>query len=172
MKIIPSREAKEMCMQGAILIDIRESAEHKREHISAAISFPLSQLQTKSITNFPQNAVVIFHCKSGVRTKQSQSQLYEVAQKHNCDAYLLENGIDGWKQAGLETILDRTQPIDLMRQVHITAGSFVLLGMILGTFIHPWFYSISAFIGAGLVFAGVTGFCGMARLLAKMPWNK
>ncbi|MGX2967241.1 rhodanese family protein [Ursidibacter sp. B-7004-1] len=172
MKIISPKEVKEMCMQGAVLIDIRETAEHRREHISGSLSLPLSQLQATNAPNFPSNTAVIFHCKSGVRTKQAEAQLNEFAQTNNFDVYLLENGIDGWKQSGLETILDRSQPIDLMRQVQITVGSFVLLGTILGTFIHPLFYSISAFIGAGLIFAGVTGFCGMARLLAKMPWNK
>ncbi|MGX3020412.1 rhodanese family protein [Ursidibacter sp. B-7004-1] len=172
MKIISPQEAKEMCVQGAILIDIRETAEYRREHISNAISIPLSQLQEKNQFDLTPNTTVIFHCKSGVRTKQAEAQLNEFAQTNNFDVYLLENGIDGWKQAGLETIIDRSQPIGLMRQVQITAGSFVLLGTILGTFIHPLFYSISAFIGAGLIFAGVTGFCGMARLLAKMPWNK
>jgi predicted branched-subunit amino acid permease len=59
-----------------------------------------------------------------------------------------------------------------MRQVQIGAGSLVLIGIILGTLVAPGFYALSAFVGAGLVFAGTTGFCGMAHLLARMPWNR
>jgi predicted branched-subunit amino acid permease len=59
-----------------------------------------------------------------------------------------------------------------MRQVQIAAGSLVVIGVLLGALVHPGFYALSAFVGAGLVFAGVSGFCGMARLLVLMPWNR
>ena len=67
---------------------------------------------------------------------------------------------------------DRSQPLELQRQVQIGAGSLTLLGVLLGLLASPWFYAIPAFVGAGLVTAGVTGFCGMARLLMRAPWNK
>jgi len=85
---------------------------------------------------------------------------------------ILDGGLDAWKKAGLPVALDRSQPIDIIRQVQIAAGSLVLMGMLLGTLFSPGFYALSAFVGAGLVFAGVSGFCGMAHLLALMPWNR
>lgn len=77
-----------------------------------------------------------------------------------------------WKAKGLTTIKSTKAPIDLMRQVQIIAGSLVVLGVILGLFISPNYILISGFVGAGLLFAGVSGFCGMARILSFMPWNK
>ena len=68
--------------------------------------------------------------------------------------------------------VDSGQPIEIMRQVQITAGSLVLLGVILGTWVAPAFYGLSAFVGAGLMFAGISGWCGMAKILAVMPWNR
>lgn len=84
---------------------------------------------------------------------------------------LLEGGIDGWKAAGLPVTEDKSQPLPLMRQVQIAAGGLTLLGVILGYTVHGGFFLISGFVGAGLMLAGMTGFCGMARLLEKMPWN-
>ncbi|QIM63001.1 hypothetical protein A1D29_06695 [Pasteurellaceae bacterium Orientalotternb1] len=172
MQTITVQITQEKRAQGAQLIDIREDVEHRREHIQGAVSIPLSTIQTTGLLNIAPNTTLIFHCKSGMRTKQAEAQLAELAKQNGCKAFLLEKGIDGWKQAGLETVIDRSQPIDLMRQVQIAAGSLVLLGVLLGSLVHSGFYALSAFVGAGLVFAGVTGFCGMARLLAKMPWNK
>ena len=83
-----------------------------------------------------------------------------------------EGGLDAWKKAGLPVSFDRSKPIDIMRQVQIAAGSLVLIGVMLGFLVNPGFYALSGFVGAGLLFAGVSGFCGMARLLGVMPWNR
>ena len=104
-----------------------------------------------------------------MRTAQNADRLRAAAP---CEAYILEGGLDAWKKAGLPVFTDKSQPIEIQRQVMIGAGSLVLLGMLLGTFATPAFYWLSAFVGAGLVFAGVSGFCAMARVLAVMPWNR
>lgn len=88
------------------------------------------------------------------------------------DCYILAGGIDGWKKAGLPTELDRKVPIDLMRQVQIVAGLLVLIGVLGGLLVHPGLFGLAGFVGAGLAFAGISGFCGMARRLALMPWNR
>jgi rhodanese-related sulfurtransferase len=85
---------------------------------------------------------------------------------------LVEGGLDAWKRAGLPVAEDRRQPIELMRQVQIAAGSMVVLGVVLGLLVAPGFYLLSGFVGAGLVFAGVTGTCGLASVLRLMPWNR
>jgi hypothetical protein len=69
-------------------------------------------------------------------------------------------------------VTDRRQPIEVQRQVQIGAGSLAFLGTALGVFVSPWFFVVPAFVGAGLVMAGVTGFCGMANLLMRAPWNR
>jgi rhodanese-related sulfurtransferase len=112
--------------------------------------------------------VLIFYCRSGARTQANARRL---AAAGSCEAYALAGGIDGWKKAGLPVAFDRRKPIELIRQVQIAAGSLVLLGLIL-SLISPAFILLSGFVGAGLVVAGATGFCGMARLLAAMPWNR
>ncbi|MCW5685172.1 MAG: rhodanese family protein [Pseudolabrys sp.] len=164
--ISPAR-ARELIRDGAVLIDIRDAAEHAREHIPDATLVPLAGIKSAGL---PQDRVVIFHCRSGARTQANAPTLADAAGA--CEAYLLEGGLDAWKKAGLPVTLDRSQPIDIMRQVQIAAGGLVLLGVILGFFVAPGFYVLSGFVGAGLLFAGVSGFCGMARLLALMPWNR
>lgn len=166
---IDPRTAKTWIDAGrAVLIDIREPMEHAREHIPGARLVPLSRLDQAAPTPQPGRCA-IFHCRSGSRTQQAADRLAALG---FAEAYVLAGGLENWKAAGLPVVLDRKAPIDLMRQVQIAAGSLVLLGVLLGLTLSPWFLAISAFVGAGLVFAGVTGFCGMARLLARMPWNR
>ncbi|MCG7393372.1 rhodanese family protein [Microvirga sp. ACRRW] len=163
---ISPQNAKELIAQGAVLIDVREADEHARERIPGARHEALSQLNGP----LPMNAnAVIFHCRSGNRTATHAGKLAAAA---TCDAYVLEGGIEAWKKAGLPVAHDKRQPIEMQRQVQITAGSLVALGVILGTFVHPGFYALSGFVGAGLVFAGVSGTCAMARLLQLAPWNR
>jgi hypothetical protein len=114
--------------------------------------------------------VLIFNCLSGARTKGNAPKLAAAAPA--CMAYILDAGRDAWKKAGLPVTIDRSQPIDIMRQVQIVAGSLVLLGFVLGALVASGFYALSGFVGAGLLFAGISGFCGKARLLAMMPWNR
>ena len=106
-----------------------------------------------------------------MRTRQNAELLKQSAQACN-EVYLLEGGLNAWQRAGLPVEAKPGQPMEMMRQVQIAAGSLVLLGFLLGSLVSPGFYLLCAFVGAGLVFAGLTGFCGMARLLAHMPWNR
>jgi rhodanese-related sulfurtransferase len=157
-----------MLREGAVLIDIREADEHAREHISGARHHALSQIDAQSPAR-PGDEVLVFHCRSGARTKTNAPRLAAAA--NGCEAYVLEGGLDAWKQAGLPTAVDRKQPIEMNRQVQIGAGGLALLGVLLGAPVWPGFYVLSGFVGVGLMFAGISGFCGMARVLALMPWN-
>ena len=168
---IPSvspQQAHDMRAQGAMLVDIRDADEHAREHIPGATLWPIS----RSGRPLPKNAAptVIFHCRSGARTQANAAQLAVAAV--GFDAFLMEGGLEAWKRAGLPVHVDRAQPIELMRQVQIAAGALVLAGLLMGAVASPYWLLLSGFVGAGLVFAGVSGFCGMARLLAQMPWNR
>ena len=159
-------DARKLLDQGAILVDVREADEHARERVPGARHNPLSRL---AAVEAPAGKAVIFHCRSGARTAANALRLAGAA---SCEAYILEGGLDAWKKAGLPIAVDRHQPIEIMRQVQIVAGSLILLGVALGVWVAPAFFALSAFVGAGLAFAGITGWCGMARLLAVMPWNR
>jgi rhodanese-related sulfurtransferase len=166
--VSPARAA-EMMRQGAALIDIREADEHARERIPGARHVALGRIGSETLVR-DGDRVLIFHCRSGARTRANAARLATASS--TCKAYILDGGLDAWKKAGLPVTLDRSQPIDIQRQVQIGTGSLVLLGVALGALVAPGFYAIAAAIGAGLLVAGITGFCGMARLLALMPWNR
>lgn len=152
----------------AVLIDIRETDEHAREHIVGARLAPLSAIDAHDFDRDHAKAAV-FHCKSGMRTQANAARLMARGFR---EAYFLDGGIEAWKQAGLRLHTNRKVPLEIMRQVQITAGSIVVLSVALGWFVNPVFYALSAFVGAGLTFAGATGWCGMAMLLKTMPWNR
>lgn len=165
LKTITPADARRLVERGAVLIDIRGADEHARERIPGALSRPLDTLTTVAGTSGP----VIFHCKSGNRTAANTTKLAAAA---NCEAYIVEGGLEAWRKAGLPVAADRSRPIEIQRQVLIAAGSLVLAGIALGELAAPGYIAISAFVGAGLIFAGLTGWCGMAKVLAVMPWNR
>jgi rhodanese-related sulfurtransferase len=152
----------------AVIVDIREPDEFARRHVKGALSRPLSSFETAHLRIDPGKEVV-FTCRSGMRTAANCDRL---ARSVDGVAFVLEGGVDGWAADGLPVEEDRKAPLEIMRQVQIAAGSLVLAGVILGFAVNPAFYALAALMGAGLTFAGVTGFCGMARLLSIMPWNR
>lgn len=164
----PRTVAQQIAAGEAVLIDIREPDEHAREHIEGALSLPLSALDRGAL-NVEAGRTAVFHCKSGMRTEANCSRLFSHVEG---EAYLLQGGLEGWKQAGLETVKDVSAPLEVQRQVQIAAGGLILLGLILGLLLGPAWFGISGFVGAGLMFAGLSGWCGMAKLLAVMPWNR
>jgi len=165
---ISAQAAHELIRQGALLVDVRPADEHARERIAQARHVPLDRLAAGALDT-QGAAAVIFHCRSGNRTRL---HAHELAACADCDAYLLDGGLDAWKRAGLPVLADPSRPLELQRQVQIVAGSLILLGTAAGAAVSPWFYAVPGFVGAGLVFAGISGFCGLARLLMKMPWNR
>jgi rhodanese-related sulfurtransferase len=169
LQTISPQRAAELVRAGAVLVDVREADEHAREHIPGARHHALSRIDAENPVR-AGDGVLVFHCRSGARTKGNAARLAAASAK--CESYILDGGIDAWKKAGLPVALDPHQPIDIMRQVQIGAGGLVLTGVVLGALLTPGFYALSAFVGAGLLFAGISGFCGMARLLALMPWNR
>lgn len=168
LQTLSPEAARQRMAQGALLVDIRARDEYAREHIGAALHIPLAQL-TPGAAQLAGAPAVIFHCRSGQRTRMAAAQLCACAP---CETFVLDGGLDAWKRAGLPVAQDAAAPLELQRQVQIAAGALVLTGTVLGLVLSPWFFGLSGFVGAGLVFAGLSGFCGMARLLVKMPWNR
>jgi rhodanese-related sulfurtransferase len=167
--ITPQR-ASHLIEEGALLIDIREADEHARERIPGALHLPLSRLDAADFASH-QGRPVIFHCRSGARTLANAARLAGRV-GGGCEAFVVEGGLDAWRKAGLPVATDRRAPIELNRQVQIGAGSMVFIGTLLGLTVSPWFFALPLFVGGGLTMAGVTGFCGMAMLLMRAPWNR
>ncbi|MFM6002933.1 MAG: rhodanese-like domain-containing protein, partial [Sphaerospermopsis kisseleviana] len=127
-------------------------SEYAGEHIPGSQVLPLSQFQPEKIKLVPGKQVVIY-CQSGNRSNKAAQKLIQAG---FTDFSQLQGGITAWKQSGYPTKVNKNAPISLMRQVQIVAGTLVFTGTILGAFVSPWFLILSGFVGAGLVFAGVT----------------
>src|SRR5215472_12810740 len=111
----------------AVLVDVREPAEHARESVHGAISMPLSRFDVEDFSgpHGPDAPALIFHCQGGVRTARNAERLAACAAR----VYILEGGLDAWKRAGFPTVIDRSKPIEMQRQVQIAAGSLVVAGL-------------------------------------------
>lgn len=167
-KLSPQQVRERIDAGRAVLFDIREPDEFARSHVKGAQSQPLSTWEKAHLTIDP-DADVIFTCRSGMRTAGACDRL---AVRVNGDAFVLNGGLDAWVKAGLPVETNADAPMEIMRQVQIAAGSLVLIGVLLGFLVAPAWFALSAFVGAGLTFAGVSGYCGMARLLMLAPWNR
>jgi rhodanese-related sulfurtransferase len=154
--------------QKVMLIDVREPGEYASEHIKGAELIPLSVLNPTQMSISSEKPVVLY-CQSGNRSQKAAQKLLEAGMTHIIQ---LQGGITNWKQAGYEIEVNKNAPISIFRQVQIVAGTLVFTGTILGAFVSPWFLILSGFVGAGLVFSGVTGTCAMGMLLAKLPYNQ
>ena len=164
---LTARELARQLESGAIgVIDVREPMEFAGGHIAGSLNVPLARLAD---TQLPDGPLVLV-CQSGNRSLQGCRRLLE--RQPNRLLLDLEGGIPAWQQAGLPLLRQANAPLPLMRQVQIAAGSLVLLGLILSHTVAPDWIALTWFVGAGLCFAGISGFCGMARLLAAMPWNR
>lgn len=167
-KLSPQEVQARLAAGRAVLVDIREADEFARAHVPGAQSQPLSAWEQAHLTVDP-DADVIFTCRTGMRTAGACDRL---AARVSGEAFVLDGGLDGWTKAGLPVSEDRKAPMELNRQVQITAGLMILAGVLLGFTAAPGWFLLSGFVGAGLTFAGVTGTCGMARLLMLAPWNR
>ena len=169
---IDPRDAQAAIARGeCVLVDVREPDEHARERIAGSVLLPLSALTPQKIHSLGANRVAI-HCKSGRRGADAVARCAGLADA-GIAVVNVRGGIEAWKAAGLPTIVDTGRPrLSVMQQTQILIGTCVFAGTALGFFVHPGFLAIPAFMGAGLVFAGSTGFCGMAVVLGKLPWNR
>lgn len=149
------------------LVDVRTGGEFASGRIAGARSLPLSAL-AEWREKLPRDILVVCICQSGTRSAAARAQLEAAGFRVSH----LRGGMNAWARAGLPVEKDAWAPWALERQVRVAAGALVLLGMACGWLVHPAFFGLSAFVGAGLVFAGVTDWCGMGLLLARAPWNR
>ena len=149
-------------------INVCEPAEYKEKHIEGVRSVPLGSLESH-LDEFTNKQTIYIHCRSGNRGKQAIAKLQSAG--ITSELVNVEGGIIAWDDAGHPTN-SLTTRLPLMRQVFLAAGSLILIGFIGAHTVSEYFRFIIPIVGAGLVFSGLTGWCGMAKLLAKMPWNK
>ena len=148
------------------VVDVRQPMEVAGGRIPGSRCIPLDRIKRAEV---PEGDLVLV-CQSGNRSAQAAAL---VRRRWPGRTVLdLEGGLEAWQQAGLPVERQAGAPLPLMRQVQIAAGTLVLLGLIGSQMLAPAWIALSWFVGAGLVFAGISGVCGMARLLAMMPWNR
>ncbi len=170
IKSVDVKTAKEWLDKNeAVLVDVREPGEYAAMHIAGAKLIPLSTIGKDKLPEL-NNRKLIIHCHIGRRGGSACEKL--LISNPNLDVYNLEGGITAWENAGFKVEKSSATFLSIERQVQITIGSGVLIGLIFGYFIHTGFLFLSAFLGAGLLFAGITGSCGLAILMSKMPWNQ
>jgi rhodanese-related sulfurtransferase len=166
-------DLSKLCKKGTNidLIDVRTPIEFQELHVTNARNVPLDQLDPATLMqsrNGSRQEPVYVICRSGGRGKQACEKFLKAGFTNVVN---IEGGTLACEQAGLPVVRGK-KTISLERQVRIAAGSLLLLGALLSWLIHPAFVGLSAFVGAGLIFAGVTDTCGMGLLLARMPWNR
>ena len=191
IQTISPSEANSLCERGAaILLDVRTPAEYAGRHARRAVNLPIDSINKDSIKNLKASAGIsstsvsanqhggsvnkvatpriCVICESGGRSRKAAQALVEMGETDILD---VQGGTRAWETAGLP--LNRGKGvISLDRQVRIAAGFIVVLGVVLGYFVSANWFLLSGFVGAGLMFAGITDTCGLAMVLAKMPWNK
>jgi rhodanese-related sulfurtransferase len=152
----------------ALFLDVRTPAEFEESHIEGALLHPLTELNPEEVKRHARGKRSVFLiCRSGGRARQAAEKL---AAHGLSGLQVMSGGMQAWENEGLPVNRGRTM-ISLERQVRIGAGAMVVVGALLGYFVNPGWIALSAFVGAGLVFAGLTDTCGMAMMLARMPWN-
>jgi rhodanese-related sulfurtransferase len=153
------------------LIDVRTPVEYRGVHVEFARNVPLDQIDAKAVMdkrNGSASEPLYLICQGGTRSKMACEKFLQAGYTNVVN---VEGGTQACQQTDLPMVHGK-QVMSLERQVRIAAGSLVVTGVLLGWLVHPVFFGLSAFVGAGLVFAGVTDTCGMGMLLSKMPWNQ
>lgn len=151
-----------------ITIDLRTRVERNNEHLKDTQHTPVQEITEDALSHAPKGSHVYLLCQSGKRAFQAADKLDDV---DHCELIIIEGGLNALKTEGANTVVAEKPVMSLERQVRVAAGSLVVLGVVLGSTVNSGFFGLSAFVGAGLVFAGITDTCGMGMLLARMPWN-
>jgi rhodanese-related sulfurtransferase len=175
IKNISAVEAKNLVDAGkAIIIDVRELDEYNQERIEGVENFPLSTLPYEITKINASSKQIIFQCKGGVRSMKACGIATSVF--GDMEFLNLEGGIEAWKNSGLKTInqnnLKKNCNLSIFRQVQIIIGGLISLFIVLGLTVSSAFLIISLALSIALTFSGISGWCGLALILQKMPWNK
>ena len=169
---ISPRQLANLCKSGQIdLLDVRTPVEYRELHVAVARNVPLDKLDPSAVMqarNGSKEEPLYLICRSGSRGRQACEKFLAAGFTNVIN---VEGGTLAWERAGLPVVRG-PRAMSLERQVRIAAGALVVLGTVSGAFVHTGFLGLAAFVGAGLIFAGITDTCGMGMLLARMPWNR
>jgi rhodanese-related sulfurtransferase len=160
-------------IEGCLVVDVRTPGEYAEGHVAGSINVPLHDVDRSvdAISAAAEGRRIALVCRTGQRAEKARAILRARLQ---CDAHVVEGGVVAWERAGRP--LSRPDasgaPMSLERQVRIAAGAMVAAGTLLGVVVSAGFLAVPAFVGCGLVFAGVTDTCGLAMVLARLPWNR
>lgn len=155
----------------ALLIDVREPAEYQSESIQGAHNLPLAEVTIDKIELLADtDKKLVFHCLSGKRSLMACNKLQN--DDIEFDLYNLQGGISSWKNEKLPILTSARKILPLDRQVQLAIGLMIVFGLILNYFLNSIWLILPLIAGFGLINAAITGWCGLARLIAKMPWNK
>ena len=170
-------DAAELLKKGdAVLIDVREPDEFKDEHIVYALSLPLSRLENGiKILDLPQDKIILFQCLKGSRGQMACQKLNSMNDCPNPIANV-EGGIQSWKDHKLPVVSNLEnkgiEGVSIFRQVQIAVGLLMVLFIVIGFMGVTVGFLVAGLLSTALLISGLTGWCGMAILLSKMPWNK
>lgn len=151
------------------VVDVREPAEYASEHLKDSKLISLSTLSETVASSLDKEKALYVLCRSGNRACSAADRFEKMGFR---DVRVLEGGLRSWMEAGKPIERGSSKVWSLDRQVRFVAGTLVMIGVILSWAVHPYWVGLSLFVGAGLTFSGLTDFCGMAMLLARMPWNQ
>jgi rhodanese-related sulfurtransferase len=168
---INPQELAALCAGGKPLklLDVRTPIEFREVHLAGAVNVPLDRLDPSAVMRERATGEPVYViCRSGSRGRLACEKFLAAGFTNVVN---VEGGTLACIECGLELVRG-PKMISLERQVRITAGALVVVGTLLGWLVHPALGGLSAFVGAGLVFAGLTDTCGMGMLLARMPWNQ
>lgn len=173
MQTMSAAEVRDRLARGepGALIDVRTPVEFREVHAAGAVNIPLDEVSAERVQQAAGGTAqtpVYLLCRTGNRAKTACARL---APGGMPNTIVVDGGTEAWIAAGLPVERGK-KGVSLERQVRIAAGTLVFIGTMLAAFVHPWFWALPAFVGGGLVFAGVTDTCGMGMVLARMPWNK
>lgn len=149
-------------------INVCTPTEYNEKHILGVRNVPLDEI-ARRVNEFSGKQTIYVHCRSGNRSQKAIDLMKSLGVK--AELVNVSGGLLAWGKAGFATV-SLTNRMPIMQQTLLAAGSLVLVGYVLSAFVHPAFIFLSVFVGAGLAFAGLTGWCGMSYALSKMPWNK
>lgn len=148
-------------------IDVRTEDEFKSGHVPGSTCVPLDRIECDK-ADFPKDKLVILSCQSGRRSARARELLKAKGYDNLIE---MEGGFSAWAAHGLPVSRTR-KAFPIIRQVMLTAGLLVFTTTVLGLTVNPAFFTVPILMGAGLTFAGATGWCGLAYLLERMPWNR
>jgi rhodanese-related sulfurtransferase len=166
---VAAQEASALIAKNAILVDVREPAEFNAHHIPNAKLHPLGAIDANQLAEYGDKTVLIY-CQKGMRGQKACEKI--LRDNPHSKVVNLVGGIEAWQAAGFAVKKGTSSVLPLDRQVQITLGGLILTFSLLGYYININLMFVSAFLGAGLLLSGLTGFCGLARVLSKAPWNQ